>query len=137
MCNPLKHLPTADLKPTLREWFASMKAKAGGFAAETSQGRRAMLAGSVAVALPLPALAASGPVASDGRGDYLARLLTAYAEDRACKPISNVAAHGSIEEKACWIVMWRCWNLCEEILALPPPRNLDGLAFAARPQRSN
>ncbi|MFK5600622.1 hypothetical protein ACFZ8E_27120 [Methylobacterium sp. HMF5984] len=40
MRNPLK-LPTTNLKPTLRERFASMKAKAAGLATETSQGRPA------------------------------------------------------------------------------------------------
>ncbi|MFH7191192.1 hypothetical protein ACHWGL_30270, partial [Klebsiella pneumoniae] len=64
MRNPLKRHPTADAKPTLRERFASMKAKAVGLAAETSQGRRTMLAGSVAATMPLPALAASAPVAA-------------------------------------------------------------------------
>ncbi|TXN72740.1 hypothetical protein [Methylobacterium sp. WL8] len=59
MRNPLKRSPTAAPKPTLRERFAAMKTKAAGFAPETSQGRRAMLAGSVAAALPLPALAAT------------------------------------------------------------------------------
>lgn len=131
MRNPVKRLPTADAKPTLRERFASMKAKAAGLAAETSQGRRTMLAGSVAAAMPLPALAASAPVASDGRGAYLARLLTAYAEDRACRPISSEAALASIEGTAANLVMRRCCDVCAEILALPPPKAPDGLALAA------
>ncbi|MCJ2037489.1 hypothetical protein MKK55_00710 [Methylobacterium sp. J-059] len=61
MRNPLKRSPSTNPKPSLRERFALMKAKAAGLAAETSQGRRAMLAGSMAAALPLPALAASTP----------------------------------------------------------------------------
>ncbi|MCJ2042907.1 hypothetical protein MKK55_28755 [Methylobacterium sp. J-059] len=55
----IKLLQRDPAKPSLRERFALMKAKAAGLAAETSQGRRAMLAGSVAAALPLPALAAT------------------------------------------------------------------------------
>ena len=131
MRNLLKRQTGADPKPTLRERFAVMKAKAAGLAPETSQARRSMLAGSMAAALPLPALAASGPVASDGRADYLARLLAAYSEDRACKPIGSVVRMGSVEEEACRLVLWRCWDLCEEILVLPTPRAFDGLALAA------
>ncbi|MCJ2110243.1 hypothetical protein MKK64_03280 [Methylobacterium sp. E-025] len=131
MRNPLKRLQTADPKPTLRDRLASMKAKPAGFAAETSQGRRAMLAGCMAAAMPLPALSASGQVASDGRGDYLARLLTAYAEDRACRPIAGLAENGSIEEAAADLVMRRCWALCMEILDLPAPQAPDGLALTA------
>jgi hypothetical protein len=127
----MKRLQTADPKPTMRDRFTSMKAKAAGFAAETSQGRRAMLAGCVAAAMPLPALSASGKVASDGRGDYLARQLTAYAEDRACFPIANVAAYGSLEQAATSLVSRRCRDVCVEILTLPPPQAPDGLALAA------
>ena len=127
----IKILQLGPSKPTLRERLVGMKAKAAGITPETNQGRRTMLAGSVAAALPLPALAASGPVASDNRADYLARLLAAYSEDRASKPIGSVARAGSVEEEACRLVLWRCWDLCEEILALPTPRAFDGLALAA------
>ncbi|TXM64445.1 hypothetical protein FV226_26505 [Methylobacterium sp. WL12] len=127
----IKILQRSPSKPTLRERLVGMKAKAEGITPETNQGRRAMLAGSMAAALPLPALAASAPVASDGRADYLARLLNAYAEDRASKPIGSGGRIGSVEEEACRLVLWRCWDLCEEILALPTPRAFDGLALAA------
>ena len=62
MRNPLKRHPSANPKLTLRERFAAIKAKAAGLTSETSQGRRAVLAGSLAAAVPLPVLAASAPV---------------------------------------------------------------------------
>ncbi|MCJ2042946.1 hypothetical protein MKK55_28950 [Methylobacterium sp. J-059] len=67
----IKLLQRDPAKPTLRERFALMKAKAAGLTAETSQGRRAMLAGSVAAALPLPALAATVQV-GDREAAFLA-----------------------------------------------------------------
>jgi hypothetical protein len=130
MRNPLKRLPTADPKPTLRERFAKMKAKAAGLAPETSQGRRAMLAGALATTLPLPVLA-SAPTTNGSRAGYLARLMAAYAEERAARPILNTAAYNSVEQEAGGLVLHRCHSLCAEILMLPAPRTREDLALAA------
>ncbi|MCJ2039568.1 hypothetical protein MKK55_11535 [Methylobacterium sp. J-059] len=81
--------------------------------------------------MELPALAAAGPVASDGRGEYLARLVTAYAEDRASRPIAITAEFNSIEDEASRLVLRRCRDVCVEILALPAPQAADGLALVA------
>ena len=58
MRNPLKLRSTADVKPTLRERLAGMKAKVSGLGPAADTGRRAMLAGALATTLPLPSLAA-------------------------------------------------------------------------------
>ncbi|MCJ2107000.1 hypothetical protein MKK70_16770 [Methylobacterium sp. E-041] len=71
MRNPFKRSPNVDPKMVLRERIAGIKAKASGLTAETSQGRRAMLAGSVAAAMPLPALAATVQ-AGDRETEFLA-----------------------------------------------------------------
>lgn len=75
-----------------------------------------------------PASMAAAPVE---RAEYRARLLTAYAEDRARRPISNTAEFGSIEERAGTLVGARLWQTAREILALPPPATVDGLALTA------
>ncbi|SDO59774.1 hypothetical protein SAMN05216360_12926 [Methylobacterium phyllostachyos] len=78
-------------------------------------------------ALP-PAPMAVAPVE---RAEYRARLLAAYAEDRAQRPISNVAQFGSIEERAAALVGKRLWSTAREILALPPPATTEGLTLTA------
>ena len=75
-----------------------------------------------------PAPMAAAPVE---RAEYRARLLAAYAEDRARRPVSNTAGFGSIEERAAELVGKRLWFTAREVLALPPPATADGLALAA------
>lgn len=78
-------------------------------------------------ALP-PAPMAAAPVE---RAEYRTRLLTAYAEDRARRPISNTARGGSIEERAANLVGQRLWSTAREVLALPQPATADGIALTA------
>lgn len=65
------------------------------------------------------------------RAEYRARLLAAYAEDRARRPIGITAGFGSIEERAADLVGKRLWLTAREVLALPPPTTTGGLALAA------
>ncbi|GJD44905.1 hypothetical protein AFCDBAGC_2774 [Methylobacterium cerastii] len=59
MRNLLKRHPSTEPKPSLRARLTKTKAKAAGLGADADQGRRAVLAGSLAAAMPLPALAAT------------------------------------------------------------------------------
>ena len=93
-----------------------------------SLSRRTIVAGTVAAAVPLPALANSH---QPERAEYRTRLMTAYAEDRARRPISDTAEFGSIEERAAELVGRRLWATAREVLALPPPSTIDGLALTA------
>ncbi|MCJ2093987.1 MULTISPECIES: hypothetical protein [unclassified Methylobacterium] len=95
------------------------------------QTRRTIVAGSVAAAVPLPAMAAARTHEPTEYADHRDRLLAAYAEDRACRPIDGEAQINSIEDVACTLVERRCWALAEEVATLPPPRTLDGLGVVA------
>ncbi|MCJ2120670.1 hypothetical protein MKK65_29635 [Methylobacterium sp. J-001] len=65
------------------------------------------------------------------RTEYRTRLLIAYAEDRASRPIGIRARNGSIDEKAADLVQQRCWAIAKEVTALPPPNTIEGLALTA------
>ncbi|MCJ2021170.1 hypothetical protein MKK84_27755 [Methylobacterium sp. E-065] len=93
-----------------------------------SLSRRTVVAGTVATAVPLPALAAQP---QSERAEYRACLLAAYAEDRARRPSSKTAEFSSVEERAADLVGRRLWHTAREVLALPPPTTSDGLALTA------
>lgn len=65
------------------------------------------------------------------RAEYRARLLAAYAEDRASRPINSKAEYRSIEDEASSLVIRRCSALAREVVALPPPATVEGLGLAA------
>ena len=92
----------------------------------TASTRRAAL-GAI-LAAPLASVPA---VAAPERADYRARLLAAYADDRACRPINCVAAFGSFEEEVCGQILLHTWAVQTEVATLPPPATLEGLALAA------
>ena len=95
----------------------------------TASTRRAALGAILAAPLAsVPALAAPRP---EERADYRARLLQAYADDRACRPIDNVAAPDGIEDKACTLIIRKSWATQTEVATLPPPETLAGLGLAA------
>jgi hypothetical protein len=119
----LKKLIRRDANtPSLRERAAELRGSL------TGQTRRTVVTGSVATAVPLPAIAA---LAQQERAEYRARLLAAYEEDRLRRPISNRAKGGDLEEDAAQLVGLRLWQTAREILALPPPTTIDGLALTA------
>lgn len=130
MRNPLKLRPNADPKPSLRERLAGMKAKATGLGPAADTGRRAVLAGALATTLPLPALAAPASTSSE-YAEIRARLLAAYAEDRAARPVSGRAKSWSLEDEASILVFHRRDRICAEILALPAPQTRDGHGLVA------
>lgn len=119
----LKKLIRRDPADSLRERAADLRGSLAG------QTRRTVVAGSVAAAVPLPALA--DPAAPQERAEYRARLLAAYEEDRLRRPISGRARGGDLEEEAALLVGVRLWQIAREILALPPPATADGLALTA------
>jgi hypothetical protein len=108
--------------PSLRERAAELRGSL------TGQTRRTIVAGSVAAAVPLPALASAAP---QERAEYRARLLAAYAEERASRPVGIRAEFRSIEERASDLVVQRCFDVAREVAALPSPTTIDGLALAA------
>ncbi|MDE4915260.1 hypothetical protein PQI07_32255 [Methylobacterium sp. 092160098-2] len=99
--------------PSLRERAAELRGSL------TGQTRRTIVAGSVAAAVP------------QERAEYRARLLAAYTEERASRPIGIRAEFRSIEERASDLVVQRCFDVAREVVALPPPTTIDGLALAA------
>ena len=125
MRNLLNFRFRASSGPSLRERAVELRSTLAG------QTRRTVMAGSVAAAVPLPAMAAARAQEPTEYAEYRDRLLAAYAEDRACRSIEGEALINSIEDVASTLVMRRCWGLAEEIVALPPPRTLDGLAVLA------
>lgn len=125
MRNLLNFRFRASYGPSLRERATELRGTLAG------QTRRTVMAGSVAAAVPLPAMAAARAQEPTEYAEYRDRLLAAYAEDRACRSIEGEALINSIEDVASTLVMRRCWGLAEEIVALPPPRTLDGLAVLA------
>ncbi|MCJ2120059.1 hypothetical protein MKK65_26390 [Methylobacterium sp. J-001] len=115
----LKNLIRRDTAASLRERATELRG---------SLSRRTVVAGTVAAAVPLPALAST---TQPERAEYRARLLTAYAEDRASKPIGSVAEFGTVEEIAADLVQRRPFEVGREIMALSPPKTLDGLILSA------
>jgi hypothetical protein len=130
MRNPLNIRPTADPKPSLRERLAGMKAKVSGLGPGADTGRRAVLAGALATTLPLPALAASASTSGE-YAEIRARLLAAYAEDRAARPVAGRAKAWSIEDEASILVFQRAAQICAEVLDLPAPQTRDGHGLVA------
>lgn len=111
------------ITPSLRERAAELRS--------ALPSRRSVVAGSVAAAVPLPAIAATQAQEATEYADYRDRLLAAYAEDRACRSIDGEALINSLEDVACTLVVRRCWDLAEEVATLPPPRTLEGLGVIA------
>ncbi|TXM97250.1 hypothetical protein FV242_32030 [Methylobacterium sp. WL64] len=125
MRNLLNFCFRASSGPSLRERAAELRGTLAG------QTRRTVMAGSVAAAVPLPAMAAARIQQPTEYAEYRDRLLAAYAEDRACRSIEGEALINSFEDVASTLVMRRCWALAEEVAKLPAPRTLDGLAVVA------
>ena len=96
-----------------------------------SLSRRTIVAGTVASAMPLPAIAAAQAQEPTEYAEHRDRLLVAYAEDRACRSIDGEAPINSLEDMACTLVVRRCYTLADEVANLPTPRTLDGLAVLA------
>ena len=93
--------------------------------------RRAIVAGSVAAAVPLPAMAAAHIQEPTEYADHRDRLLAAYAEDRASRPVTAQLPGWAVRHEAAMLVQRRCWAIAREIIDLPPPQTADGLALAA------
>lgn len=125
MRNLLNFRFRASSGPSLRERAAELRGTLAG------QTRRTVMTGSVATAVPLPAMAAARIQRPTEYAEYRDRLLAAYAEDRACRSIEGEALINSLEDVASTLVMRRCWALAEEVTALPVPRTIDGLAVIA------
>jgi len=64
------------------------------------------------------------------RADLYDRLLAAYAEDRAARPITG-SDGDEIARRAANLVLNRTWALAREIVSMPPPATLDGLRATA------
>ena len=101
----LQKLIRRDPGASLRERAADLRGNLDG------QTRRTIVAGTMAAAVPLPLMAASQIRKPTEYADYRERLLAAYAEDRACRPISGTCLIGSIEAAASGLVQWRCCGL--------------------------
>ena len=89
--------------------------------------RAAVLGTAAAVAVPLPAMAAPAPVE---RADLYDRLMTLYAEDREARPISG-REDGTVAKWAADLVTNRLWDLAREVVAMPPPKTMEGLRLTA------
>ncbi len=64
------------------------------------------------------------------RADLYDRLLVAYAEDRAARPISGRDGDETAR-RAANLVLNRAWALARDVVSLPPPSTLEGLRASA------
>ncbi len=64
------------------------------------------------------------------RADLYDRLLVAYAEDRAARPISGRDGDETAR-RAANLVLNRAWTLARDVVSLPPPSTLEGLRASA------